>query len=387
MSTIIRLILWLLCIHLSLSSYGQGDSCSLHISLLTCSPGGELYSTFGHTAIRVTDQQAGTDVVFNYGTFNDSDPDFYLKFIRGLMLYALSSSSFADFIEEYREEQRGVIEQVIQLDCREKQKLLKALQINLQKENRYYNYYFHSDNCTTRARDIISVNASSAVQFKNILPEEVPSYRHLIHEYLNKGGQLWSKFGIDVLLGSNLDKKVTNMGAMFLPDYLVKGFDSAEVRQQPLVTPTQTLVPATAIFDHSSWFTPVSFFSILFLVIAVVSLHSKTKQAKFWRIFDMIFFLLLGVLGMLLVTLWTIRVDDVCRNNYNVFWASPTHLLVPLLLLTKKRKWLSAYFKLVFVLGLLLAASWFFLPQQLNLAILPLLGIILSRSYQRSKRL
>src|SRR3979409_2134401 len=73
----------------TLWSGAQADSCALQISLLTCSPGQELYSTFGHTVIRVQDSATATDIVFNYGTFDDSDPFFYLKFTRGVMRYAL----------------------------------------------------------------------------------------------------------------------------------------------------------------------------------------------------------------------------------------------------------------------------------------------------------
>ena len=217
----------------SLLSGAQADSCTLQISLLTCSPGQELYSTFGHTAIRVKDSVTGTDIVFNYGTFDDSDPYFYLKFTRGVMRYALSVQSFPDFMQEFMQEHRGVTEQTLQLDCIEKLRLLQALQVNAEEENRFYNYHFYADNCTTRARDIISKNTGTPLVFRNILPEKHPTFRQLIHSYLDKGEQYWSKLGIDMCLGWHLDARVTNEEAMFLPDYLMKGFDSAATKQSP----------------------------------------------------------------------------------------------------------------------------------------------------------
>ena len=63
------------------------DSSHIRISLLTCTPGEELYSTFGHSAIRVTDSISKTDVVFSYGNFEFTDNSFYLKFIRGKLPY------------------------------------------------------------------------------------------------------------------------------------------------------------------------------------------------------------------------------------------------------------------------------------------------------------
>jgi hypothetical protein len=116
----------------------QTDSCNLRISLLTCSPGEELYSTFGHTALRVIDHSNGMDLVFNYGTFDDSDPEFYTKFTKGLMLYALSAYPYSDFVREYQAEQRSVEEQVLQLNCTQKQALFNALRENAQEQNRFY---------------------------------------------------------------------------------------------------------------------------------------------------------------------------------------------------------------------------------------------------------
>ncbi len=43
---------------------------SVEVSLLTCSPGTEVYSLYGHTAIRVKSYTTGEDWVFNYGVFS-----------------------------------------------------------------------------------------------------------------------------------------------------------------------------------------------------------------------------------------------------------------------------------------------------------------------------
>lgn len=367
-------------------SFSQTDSCNLRISLLTCSPGEELYSTFGHTALRVTDASNGMDLVFNYGTFDDRDPGFYTKFTQGLMLYALSAYPYTDFLQEYQEEQRGVVEQVLLLSCAEKQTLFNALRENAQEKNRFYYYYFHTDNCTTRARDMVTKNAGGTVAFKNILPEKLPSFRNLIHEYLDKGHEPWSKLGIDILLGANLDKKVDNQTAMFLPDYLMKGFDSATLAGKPLTGTKQTVLSIPAKPETSgSWFTPFVLFAALFFFIAALSILKPRWSGTFLRIFDISFFLLLGLLGVLLAVLWMIRVDTVCGNNYNLLWALPAHL-VAAFFIPGKKPWTRKYFKIICILTILLAACWFLIPQQLNTAIAPLLGLILVRAYSLSKK-
>lgn len=379
-------LIFLFTLFLSRNAFSQTDSCNLQISLLTCSPGAELYSTFGHTAIRAKDAATGMDVVFNYGTFDDSDPTkFYWDFTRGLMLYTVSAYPFSDFVEEYRSEQRGVIEQVLQLSCAEKKKLFNALRDNVQEQNRHYYYYFHQDNCTTRARDMVVNNTAQPVVFRNILPAKIPSFRNLLHNYLDKGHQPWSKFGIDILLGANLDKKVTNQTAMFLPDYLLKGFDSASTGNKPLVASTQTVLTIPSHPEgEASWFTPFVLFASLFIFITALSILKGNSSSTILRIFDITFFLLLGLLGVLLATLWLIRVDTVCRNNWNLLWALPTHLPV-VFVMHRGKKWVKTYFQAICVLTVLLGAAWLVLPQALNPAIIPILGLILVRSWHRRK--
>jgi hypothetical protein len=360
----------------------QPDTSHIRISLLTCSPGAELYSTFGHTAIRVTDSTRGIDMVYNYGTFDDRDPNFYVKFTKGIMLYALSNYSYADFLQEYQYEKRSVIEQNLVLTGDEKQRLYAALQQNAQEQNRYYHYYFHTDNCTTRARDMIALKAGAAVVFRNILPPKTPTFRNLIHTYLNKANQHWSKLGIDFLLGSNFDNKVTNEEAMFLPDYLMAGFDNATADSRRLVTQKQVVLSITPEPPADPLFTPLFVFSLLFIIAGLLSFSTNRWAQRTLNVFDSIFFLFIGFVGIMIVTLWAIRVDTVCRNNFNLAWALPTHFFVAFVVWLK-RKWLQQYFRVVFVLTLLFGISWAFIPQQINMAVLPILGIILIRSYCR----
>lgn len=378
----LRRLLPFFCLLVCLSAAAQSDTSHLRISLLTCSPGAELYSTFGHTAIRVTDSSRGIDMVYNYGTFDYEDPAFLMKFTRGIMEYALSNYSFRDFLQEYQSEKRSVIEQDLQLTGDQKQRLYTALQQNALPQNRYYNYYFHTDNCTTRARDMIVQQTGASVVFKRIIPGNPPTFRNLIHTYLDKGGQYWSKLGIDLLLGNNLDEKVTNDQAMFLPDYLMKGLDSATADGHALVTQKQMALSIAPEPPSFTLMTPLFVFSALFIIIGWLSFSTNKRTLRFLNVFDSIFFLLLGLIGVVIITLWAIRIDTVCRDNFNAGWALPTHLPVAFVAYLK-RKWLQQYFKAVFVLTLLFGICWWFIPQQINTAVAPLLGIIAMRSYFR----
>ena len=366
-------------------SPAQTDSCGIRISLLTCTPGTELYSTFGHSAFRVVDTNNNIDIVFNYGTFDYYDPDFYAKFVKGKLLYFVDTSSIEDFMYEYEFFKRGVTEQAINIPCDEKQKLLSALYQNIKKENREYRYDFNYDNCTTRLRDMLEKAAGKQLESKNILPKPGTTFRNLIHVYLDRGGQQWSKLGIDMLLGNPMDKKVTNREAMFLPDYLLMAFDSSKLNGQPVVSEKKVLLDYFDAYKTKTGITPLIAFGILFLLIAALSIFVFKRWNLFLKIFDFFFFVIVGLIGMLILFMWFGTEHATCKNNFNLLWALPTHLPVAFMLFSRKQ-WVNSYFRFSFFYTIALLLAWFFLPQQFNIALLPVVGIILIRSFFLSKR-
>jgi hypothetical protein len=351
---------------------------------LTCAPGAELYSTFGHTAIRVQDSANGLDEVYNYGTF-EFDEDFYSKFVRGKLLYALAVQSFAEFMYQYRVESRSVIEQELSFTCLQKQQLYSALRVNSQAENRFYRYDFLFDNCTTRARDMLDTGSSGNVTFKNILPQEPPTFRNLIYVYLNRANQDWSKLGIDLLLGAKMDRKVSNIEAMFLPDNLMKGVDSASLDNRPFVKEKRLILEMPALANESLLFTPFIVFSLLLVILAALTLTKKRWAESIVGVLDFLLFFSLGAVGVLLLFMWFGTDHALCANNYNLAWALPANLVMAFFV-HKKRRWVQQYFKAVFWITVLLLVTWAFLPQQMNDAFLPLVIAIGVRSWIISKK-
>lgn len=374
-----RWLLWFFVV-LTLPSYAQSDSCKLRVSLLTCGPGTDLYSVWGHTAIRVIDSSAQSDIVFNYGVFDDSDPMFYLKFTRGIMNYVVAPFDFDAFMQEYQEEKRSVTEQVLAIDCGEKQRLLKALWMNCQKENRTYPYHFYADNCTTRARDILTRNLDKPPVFVPVQPSPASTYRSLIHSYMRSSSQSWNRLSIDLLLGSHLDETMNTRQAMFLPDYLMKGFDSARVAGKPLVAETRILLAPVPV-QTSTAATPLLVFSILLLVFGGLAIGGE-RTATALLLADRILFTVTGLLGILLAALWIARVDTVCRNNLNLAWALPTHLLAAFALKRKTGFW-RYYLVVAASVNALLLIGWKWLPQDLNNALIPLVALLLFRCVHR----
>ncbi len=365
-----------------LSAFSQ-DSCALRISLLTCAPGEELYSTFGHTAIRVQDRTTGMDEVYNYGTF-EFDEDFYSKFVRGKLLYALSVQRFDEFIYQYQLESRSVIEQELSITCQQRETLYAALQRNALPQARFYRYDFLFDNCTTRAGFMVDTAANANVVFKNLLPKDPLTFRDHIDVYLNRAAQDWSQLGIDLLLGAKMDREANNREAMFLPDNLMIAFDSATADNKPLVAAKQTILAMPSVAGERLLITPIIAFGMLLVMFGVLTFTAKRWAQAVLGALDFILFFILGLIGVLLLFMWFGTDHALCANNYNLLWALPTNL-VAAFVVHKALRWVKQYFTVVFWITVLLLITWAFLPQRMNNAFLPLVLTIALRSWMLSK--
>ncbi len=308
----------------------QEANTGLRISLLTCSPGQELYSVFGHSALRIVDSAAGTDIVYNYGTFDFNDPDFYTKFVRGRLRYFLSQSSFADFMYEYAYFKRPVKEQVLSISSEEKRSIQQALFENISGENRYYRYDFLFDNCTTRLRDLIFRATGKDEFLPPSIAEKGTTFRDYLHVYLDQAHMPWTKLGIDLLLGAGTDQVMNVKQSMFLPNPLMEGVSLAKTNGSPLEQESSMLLDYPVVTAAPLVLTDYSPL-LVFLLIAIASLwgsFSKMGVAiklTVWS--DLLLFGLSGIMGVILMLAWFGTDHESFRFNLNLLWASPLNLL------------------------------------------------------------
>jgi hypothetical protein len=110
---------------------------------------------------------------------------------------------------------------------------------------------------------------------------------------------------------------------------------------------------------------------------------SKNKIATaFLKVFDFLLFFLTGALGILLLFMWFGTDHAMCKSNYNLLWALPTHFAAAFFIFSKK-SWVKKYFLITAVGLMLLVAAWFFLPQQLNVSLLVICLLVLYRSLRK----
>jgi hypothetical protein len=368
------------------SSHAAPDSSRLQVSLITCAPGAELYSVFGHTALRIVDSAANTDIIYNYGTFNFDDPDFYSKFVRGRLMYFLSQQSFSDFLYEYAYFKRGVTEQVLQLNQTEKKEIQSILFQNVREENRYYKYDFLFDNCATRLRDIIfRANKDNAFE-PTAFAENRATFRDYLHNYLSRAEMQWTTLGIDLLLGIGADRKMTTSESMFLPDYLALGVSQSVQGRAKLVERDQVHLPNAQEppIKLPFWQNPLFFFSFLTFLVILPSFFRSKGMVSFQSIMDRIIFVLSGLLGLLLLFMWFGTDHQSFANNINLVWAMPINLLVAFNL-NGPRKWLKKYLRYYSLLLLLLMIAVLLHPGIINVGLCPLILVLSFRSWMLSK--
>jgi hypothetical protein len=376
---ILSVLLFFISLFFSAKTFAQNDSCHWQVSLLTVMPGEELYSTFGHSAIRITDMVTHQDIVYNYGTFDFEDPNFYTKFIRGKLKYYLSTDTFDSFVQESQQENRGITEQILNLTCEQKRNVIMLLEANTMAQNRFYKYDFLFDNCTTRLRDLIENATDSTVHFGKVLDHKV-SFRNLIYEYLNNGDEQWSKLGIDILLGSKTDAVATPYQIMFLPDYLMKTLDSSTIQSKPLVSEKHQLFKIRRTPTEKENLThPFFIFLCLFVLIAFLSFSKNVSVQKILSSFDGFLIFIVGLLGILILFMWFGTDHIMCRNNYNILWAWPMNIVAAFYIHSKK-SWARIYFLVYAIFNILLIGLLGFIPQHFNSALIPILAILILRS-------
>ena len=332
----------------------------VRISLLTCAPGSEIYALFGHSAIRYENPDQQEDWVFNYGLFSFKDPNFVMRFVKGETDYQLGVMPFAYFEAEYAMRGSSVYQQVLNLTDAEKERLIRLLKENYLPANRVYRYNYFYNNCTTKIRDQIArvagglsyaTDTSGKVTFRDELRRLTVSHP-------------WYSFGIDLLLGADIDKPATARELQFIPGNFKRALDKAVVVTEengavPFVkdqnrTVVETETPAQAV---ESRFTPF-YVSLLLLLLTFIIMLCEVRSKKTFWLFDTVLLTLQGLCGALLLFMALFSQHPAVDNNWTILLLNPLMLLVMPVYLHKLKKhrsmsiaWVQVAFVILFFLS------------------------------------
>lgn len=332
---------------------------SVEISLLTCRPRQNVYSLYGHTAIRIQDKQNHLDMAVNYGMFSFDKPFFILRFVFGLTDYSMDIEDFEAFRIYYATRGAGVKQQTLNLTKEEKRAIIDAIIKNYEPQNRVYRYNYFYDNCTTRARDILLDNIKGTIRYQT-RNKNSESYREMIHDYNEQ--QRWARFGNDLLLGIKADFPTNHEQQQFLPDNLRKDFDNAVVidkngQKRALVSNSSWVVlPGTQAEWSGFPLSPTTCAIIFFVIVVAFSIYERCKTKMFWGM-DIFLMLLTGLCGLILLAM-VFSQHPTVRVNLQILLLNPISLifLYPTVKCLRRNiihRWLMAWMILIvlFLIG------------------------------------
>jgi hypothetical protein len=304
------------------TSYGQTISLSkdAHVSVLSCGTGNEVYSLFGHTALRVQDSLNGIDLVYNYGAFDFNTPNFIMKFTKGDLQYFAVVNSFSDFINQYHYEKRSVYEQELDIATKLKQQLFDNLNTSLASGESNYTYKFIDKNCTSMVVDVVNNTLGSTVITKK--EDTNLTYRSILYPYFD--GHFYEKLGTSIIFGTKVDQKGTQI---FLPLELKKSLEKITFRNQILAKESKTLLDYKNEVPFSWWNNTYTYLILLLLIISV----NKKSTSLFYLSLMAVIGLFFGFVGFHSQHLEL-------GYNYNILLFNPALLGLLYLFWTKNRQ-------------------------------------------------
>jgi hypothetical protein len=302
----IKKLLFTFLLFISFLGFSQNSSLSnqAKVSILTCGTGPESYAMYGHTGIRIQDTASGIDVVYNYGAFDFSTPNFIGRFVKGDLQYFVTNGSYIDFYYNYQAENREIIEQELALSSAQINQLFQQLNASVYSEERFYTYKFIDRNCTTMVVDKINTTLGKEYLKSRNTNQ---SYREVLYPYMS---DFYLKLGIQFIFGAKVDEPVTRL---FLPYEFKKSLSQTKIQGKPICTSTETVLKASnSSIPFAFW---NSIYSLITVLVILALFGKKGVQIGYFTMTGLlgVFFMVVGLYSMHEELLW----------NYNVLLFNP----------------------------------------------------------------
>lgn len=296
---------------------------SARVSLLTCGTGKDMYTYFGHSAIRITDAVNRINRVYNYGTFDFNIPNFYWQFAKGKMYYMLSVTRSEGFINEYISENRYIHELPLLLTRSEKQELFNLLEINNLPDNKHYWYDFFKDNCSTRVRDMIFKATNGNYPWPK-QETDLLSFRQLLNPYLKP--HPWQRAGIMMLLAWGADTRASYEDYMFLPERMEEIFKKTKSASGLALAGEERVLFEPLPEEGAAPVQPWIIMGLMAALSLFLAFHKSAKLAS--NLWFSLIFMLSGLMGILFTFMWAGSEHWVCHGNLNLGWSIPLNLVL-----------------------------------------------------------
>ena len=287
--------------------------------LVTYGPGEVYWQRFGHNAIWVRDPVLGLDHTINFGFFDFAQERFFTRFLMGRMLYFSAAQEAPVEFGQYVAENRSIRAQRLDLSPEQKDALVSDLLHEIRPENRDYLYDYYENNCSTRVRDALDTALGGAIRSANETTAANGTWRD--HTRRLTQMDFWLYLGLETGLGRRVDKKISRWDEMFIPGELAEALAAQDTLVlEDRVLFESTLAPPTEQ-PETVW--PRYLLASLGL-LAAAWLASRRVPAG---VMASAWFVLSGLLGVLLLALWFGTDHRAAGLNLNVLVFNPLWLL------------------------------------------------------------
>jgi len=309
----------------------------LEVYVMTMGQGDLLWERFGHNAIGIRDTLAGTDVVYNWGMFSFEQPGFLPRFLRGDMQYWMAPYDARLTIEAYRQIDRSVTLQYLNLSAQQKDSLRRLVEWNALDENKFYPYDYYRDNCSTRVRDAVDRVTGGALRAAFERDATTMTYRD--HSLRLMEGMFWTRTGMDFGLGKRTDQPLSGWEASFVPMELQRRLREVRVNDAsgnpvPLVSREEAVFEARRTGERMDVPRLVPGFLVAGMLVAAAcfALGYRTPGSVGATSLALAWAVAAGFFGLLLFLLWTATGHVAAHANQNLLFAHPIWLGVAVLI-------------------------------------------------------
>lgn len=354
------------------------------VSFLTCSEGPEIYELEGHTAIRVVDPVNGTDYVVNWGIFDFAAPNFVYRFVKGETDYMSGTAPTRYFLSQYARQGRTVTEQRLNLTPGQTDTLIAMIEDCVRPENRVYRYNYVYDNCSTRALSFVekAIGDTLALAQSSLSPD-ADTFRKVMTRFHTN--YPWYQFGIDLALGSGIDKRLSHRELAFAPVVLCEMLENAtDASGNRIVSSTEYLIDnhnSSPVEGPTPWYATPLAVSLYILIVSILLTIRDIRRHRLSRWFDTILFSIFGLMGCVITFLVFVSVHEATSPNWLLMWLNPLCFVPAILTWVKKGKDLLLWYHFLnFATLIVLVNLLVFGVQSPNAAFYPLIAADILRS-------
>ena len=311
----------------------------ISVQLLTMGQGDELFERFGHNAIWISNTRTGADVAWNWGLFDFKQPGFVGRFLTGNTRYWMDGFDAFQTLRSYEARNRAVVAQELLLGTAQRAQLNEFLRWNARPENKFYQYDYFLDNCSTRLRDALDMVVGGAIKRQTQGVGSGTTFRSHTQRLLEDMPLTYA--GITIALGQPADREISVWEEMFLPVRLRArlsritidsggGAIVSMVRSERLAVEATRTPEREVAGSYERYFLGAGVALGALLLVTGMARHPVPRFA--FATLSVTWLAVGGIIGLILALAWGVTRHVFWYRNENLFLLNPLLLVLAVLI-------------------------------------------------------